>query len=61
MTREDVKQVVDALKKREMGILDMGNPTYIERDLHGLKEISLNILNPYMVIKAICEELYIED
>ncbi|GAF74393.1 unnamed protein product [marine sediment metagenome] len=60
MTKEDVKKVVETLKKVEMGVLDLGKPVETTVSLHGLKEISLNILNPYTVVKAICAELDVE-
>lgn len=62
MTRKDVKKVVDALKKREIGFIDMGNPTYTSVCVEtGMTNVGLNTRNSLAVIKMICEELDIED
>ncbi len=61
MTREDVRKVVSTLKKLELGVIDLRNPTYTTPIVRtGLSELSLNILNPPKVIKDICEDLDIE-
>lgn len=61
MTKEDVRKVVDALKERGLGIIDLGIPTYsaVAKET-GTKEISLNIWNNFAVIELICGELHID-
>ncbi len=61
MTREDVKKVVDVLKSRDVGFIDLGIPVYTSVIKEtGMKDISLNLRTRSAVIEIICGELDIE-